>query len=133
LKCLDTTFLIDLLRGEHGAVAKSKELNETGIHATTSINVFELVYGIHRSKRTDHPTRIAQAQRIFNRLLVLPLNYDAASKAGEVLGELAREGKEISALDGLTACIALTHGCKVIVTRNVRDFKPIPEIQIETY
>lgn len=133
MKCLDTTFLIDLLRGDQGAVKKAGELDEAGPHATTSINVFELVYGIYRSKRVDRRAKAAQAQRLFNRLVVLFLNYDAASRAGVTLGELARKGKEISALDGLTACIALAHGCKVVVTRNVRDFQPIPEVQVETY
>ena len=122
-----------MLRGDRGAVAKSKELDEVGPNATTAVNVFELVYGVYRSKRVDRSRRMTQARRLFSRLLVLPLNHDASLKAGEVLGELAREGKEVSALDGLTACIALAHGCKTVVTRNIRDFRQIPEIQIETY
>lgn len=132
MKCLDTTFLVDLLRNERGAVEKSKELDEIGFHATTSINAFEVLYGVYRSKLADR-TRVLQVQRLLGRLLVLPLNYQAALKAGEILGGLAKRGKEISAFDGLVACIALAHGCKIIVTRNARDFEEIPGIEVETY
>ena len=132
MKCLDTSFLIDLLRGDAGAVKKASGLDEVGPNATTEINVFELVYGIHRGKLTARRVRLAKAERLFSRLITLPLNHEAALKAGEVLGVLAREGKEVSVLDGLAASIALVHGCEAIVTRNVEHFKNMP-IQIETY
>lgn len=132
MKCLDTSFLIDLLRGDAGAVKKATGLDEVGPSATTEINVFELVYGIHRGKLTARRARLAQAERLFSGLITLPLNHEAALKASEVLGVLAREGKEVSVLDGLAASIALVHGCEAIVTRNVEHFKNMP-IQIETY
>jgi len=132
LKCLDTSFLIDLLRSDAGAVRKARGFDEVGPNATTEVNVFELVYGIHRGKLAGRRARLAQAERLFGRLITLPLNHEAALKAGEVLGKLAREGKEVSVLDGLAASIALAHGCEAIVTRNVEHFKNMP-IQIEIY
>lgn len=132
MKCLDTSFLIDTLRGDMGAVRKARELDEVGPNATTEVNVFELVYGVHRGKLAGRRARLAQVERLLSRLITLPLNHEAALKAGEVLGKLAREGKEVSVLDGLAASIALTHGCEAIVTRNVEHFKNMP-IQIETY
>ena len=132
MKCLDTSFLIDLLRGDAGAMKKASGLDEVGLNATTEINVFELTYGIHRGRLASRRARLAQVERLLSRLITLPLNHEAAMKAGEVLGKLAREGKEVSVLDGLAASIALTHGCEAIVTRNVEHFKNMP-IQIETY
>jgi predicted nucleic acid-binding protein len=132
LKCLDTSFLIDMLRNDAGAVKKARELDEAGPSATTEVNVFELVYGVHRGKLADRRARLAQLERLFSRLITLPLNHEAALKAGEVLGVLAREGKEVSVLDGLAALIALVHGCEAIVTRNVERFKNMP-VQIEIY
>jgi len=114
-------------------VGKAKELDETGPHVCTEINVFELMYGIHRSKRVDRQKRVAQAKRLFSRLITLPLNHESALKAGELLGELARRGKEVSTLDGLTASITLVHGCREIVTKNVEHFEAIPGIRVETY
>lgn len=133
MKCLDTAFLIDLLRNDAGAIKKARGLDEAGPSATTEINVFELVYGIHRSKRIDRQRRLAHVQRLFSRLVTLPLNHEAALKAGEILGRLAREGKEVSTFDGLTASIALVHGCNVVVTRDVEGFQNIPRIRVETY
>ncbi|MCS4542457.1 MAG: PIN domain-containing protein [Euryarchaeota archaeon] len=133
MKCLDTTFLIDLLRNDENALEKAKELDETGRTVTTEINVFELVYGIYRSKRLDQGLRLSQAERLFSRLTVFPLDHAAALKAGEILGKLAREGKEVSTLDGLTAAIALTRGCSIVISRNIEHFSSIPGVQVETY
>lgn len=133
MKCLDTSFLVDLLRNDAGAVKKAGELDEAGLNATTEISVFELVYGVNRSKLAKREERLTQLKRLFSRLLTLPLNHEAALKGGEILGKLAREGKEVSILDGLTASIALAHGCNTIVTRNVRHFSSIPGTQVETY
>jgi predicted nucleic acid-binding protein len=44
MKCVDTTFLIDLLRNDEGAVEKAKELDEFGETITTEINVFERIW-----------------------------------------------------------------------------------------
>ena len=132
MKCLDTSFLIDLLRNDEGAVQKAKELDEKGPCATTEINVFELTYGIHRSRHVNRRLRLEQVGRLFGRLITLPLNHDAALRAGESLGKLARDGKETSTLDGLVASIAVMHGCDAIVTRNVRHFEMLG-IRVETY
>jgi predicted nucleic acid-binding protein len=132
LKCLDTSFLVDLLRNDEGAIRKAKELDEKGPSATTEINVFELTYGIHRSKHTNRRLRVEQVSRLFSRLITLPLNHDAALRAGEALGKLTKEGKEASTLDGLVASIAIAHGCDAIVTRNVKHFVMLG-IRVETY
>ena len=115
MKCLNTTFLIDLLRNDENALKKAKELDETGGAFTTEINVFELVYGIYRSKGLDQKLRLSQTEKLFSRLMVFPSNHAAALKGGEILGKLAKEGKELNILDGLTAAIALTHGCFTII------------------
>jgi hypothetical protein len=93
LKCLDTSFLIDMLRGDVDAVKKARELDEAGPNATTEVNVFELVYGIHRGKLADRRARLVQLERLFSRLITLPLNHEAALKAGKVLGKLVRGGQ----------------------------------------
>lgn len=133
MKCLDTTFLIDLMHNEASAVRKARELEEVGFNATTEINVFELVYGIHRSKLGDRKARLAQAEQLFSRLVTFPLNHEAALNAGKILGKLSREGKEASPRDGMIASVAITHGCNVIVTRNTKHFVSIPGIQVEVY
>ena len=133
MKCVDTTFLIDLLRDDEGAVEKAKELDEFEVTITTEINVFELVFGIHRSKSINHKKRLKEAEMLFSRLNIFPFDHASAIKAGAILGELVKKGMEIDSLDGMVAAIALTHGCNVIVTRNVKHFERIEGIAAEGY
>jgi len=132
MKCIDTTFLIDLLRGDSSAVKKAKELDETGA-ITTEVNVFELVFGIYRAKKLNHKKRLEEAEKLFSRLVIFPLDHKAAVRAGEILGRLCSEGREIDIPDGMTAAISLENGCNVVVTRNAEHFGRIPQIRVESY
>ncbi len=77
--------------------------------------------------------RLKEAEMLFSRLDVFPFDHGSAIKAGAILGELIREGRVIDVMDGMIAAIALTHGCNVIVTRNVRHFERIEGIEVEEY
>lgn len=132
MKCVDTTFLIDLLRNDLGAVNKAKELDESGA-LTTEVNVFELVFGIYRIKHLNHKKHLEEAEKLFNRLVIFPLDHKSAVKAGEILGKLRSEGREIDIPDGMTAAISLANGCNVMVTRNAEHFRRIPQIKVEGY
>jgi predicted nucleic acid-binding protein len=132
-KCVDTTFLIDLLRDEEGAVEKAEELDEFGETVTTEINVFEVVFGIYLSRSVNRKKRLKEVEMLFDRLNIFPFDHASAIKAGEILGELVRKGMGIDSLDGMVAAIALTQGCNVIVTRNVKHFERIEGIEVEEY
>ncbi|MDI6654562.1 MAG: PIN domain-containing protein [Candidatus Hydrothermarchaeota archaeon] len=132
MRCVDTTFLIDLLRNDPGAVNKAKELDESGA-LTTEVNIFELVFGIYRVKQLNHKKRLEEAEKLFNRLVIFPLDHKAAVKAGEILGRLCSEGREIDIPDGMTAAISLANGCNVVVTRNAEHFGRIPQVKVESY
>jgi predicted nucleic acid-binding protein len=45
VKCLDTDFLIAILRGKETAERRMVELDREGRHGTMAINAFELFYG----------------------------------------------------------------------------------------
>lgn len=132
MKCVDTTYLVDLLRKDEGAVEKAKELDEVGA-ITTEVNVFELVFGIYRVKKMNHKKRLEEAEKLFSRLTILPLDRKAAVKAGELLGKLCSEGREIDVPDGMTAAISLVNGCDIMVTRNTEHFSRIPKVKVESY
>jgi len=53
LKVVDTTFIIDLLRGNRAAGEKAEALDEAGGAATTAVNLFEITYGVYRSRHID--------------------------------------------------------------------------------
>ena len=133
MKAVDTTFIIDLLRGDTGAVEKAEEIDEAGGAATTAINLFEITYGIYRSKHLDYARRLSEVERLFSRMDIFPLDVRASVEAGKILGTLSREGRIIDVLDGMIGAIALVHGCDTIVTRDVDHFNRIPNLNVETY
>ncbi len=133
MKAVDTTFLIDLLRGDSEAAVKARKLDEEGGAATTEINVFEIVYGIYSSQMGVQKTKMARAEALLSRLEIFPLNHLSALTAAKILGKLTREGQMINVMDGLIAGILLAHRCKTIVTRNVKDFSRVPGILPERY
>jgi predicted nucleic acid-binding protein len=133
LRAVDTAFLIDLLRGEPGAVEKAEEIDEAGGAATTSISLFEIAYGVYRSRNLDQDRRLSEVERLFTRMDVFPFEAKAAAEAGKILGTLAREGRIIDVLDGMIGATVLVHGCDTLVTRNVDHFNRIPGLNVEAY
>lgn len=133
MKAVDTTFIIDLLRGDRGATEKAEELDEAGGAATTAVNLFEITYGLYRSRHIDRQLRMSEVERLFSRMDIFPLDAGAAFEAGKILGALSREGQIIDVLDGMIGAIALVNGCDTIVTRNLDHFNRIPDLNVETY
>jgi len=129
LKLLDTCFLIDLLRGDPGAVRVAESLDGG---ATTAVNVYELFFGVEWGAG-DRVARRGEAEALVERLEVLPFDGVAGRMAARFMGDLYRRGEQVDALDVFTASIGLRHGCKVMVTRNARHFERFPEISVETY
>ncbi len=135
MKCLDSTFLIDLLKNDEGAIKKAEETEKAGLMATTEINVFEIASGIELSKLGDKNKlqRMDQASALINRVHTFPLDRESALRAAKIIGQLKKNGSMIDTLDALVAGISLAHGCDVVVTRNVKHFKNIKGLKVETY
>lgn len=123
MKCLDTTYLIDFLQGR---LAKPEGEEFT----TTQINVFEVLFGVHKRAGSRKDEELVRAEQLFQTMEVLPLTDTAVRKAAELAGGLSRAGMEIGNNDCLTAAIALTHGISTIVTQD-QHFNRIPGIMVE--
>ena len=121
--CLDTTFLIDLLRGKEEAVSLSRELDKESIVFTTEINVFEVVLGIFSNKNINQARDFEKAASLFKTLKILPLDHKASIEAGKLAGSLIMKGRQIDDNDCIAAAIAKTNGINIMVTRNERHFK----------
>ena len=132
MKILDSTLLIDLLRGDPGAVKKVAEIEDNGEVATTPINIYEVVFGIYKSTG-NHEKRISEVRKLLTRMETYPFDDKSAEEAGRMLGELVRDGVTVNALDVFIAAIAMTNGCESVVTRNKSHFNMIPGLNVETY
>jgi len=129
---LDTSFLIDLLRGNNpNALEKAKELdNKFERKSIASISIMELWRGAMQSHLQEIEKR--DINNLLSSLLIHPFNENEAKKAGEVEAELKKSGKMIDLEDIMIAGIALVHN-EIILTRNKKHFSKIKGINIESY
>ena len=128
MKLLDSTFLIDLLRGKKETlnIANSKEPL-----VTTQINMYEIVKGLFLKNITS--SKFAEVMEIFDNIRVLSFDDTAVIKSAEIYSDLAKKGLKIHNFDCMTAGIALSKGINKIVTKNVKHFKRIKGVEIEAY
>ena len=127
---LDTTFIIDFLRGEYKAVALGTFPPSDGF-CVTPINVYEVYLGIERSKASSLEAKRG-ADVFFNGTHILPLTMEAAQQAASISSTLLKEGNEIQATEALIAATFLIHGCPCVLTRD-KDFERIPGLQVQMY
>jgi predicted nucleic acid-binding protein len=119
---LDSTVIIDALRGRP-AVERLRSHHDVGDDlATTAINVDEVVRGL-----LDHERE--RAQRIFDGLLLVPLGRREGWQAGTWRRDFSSRGITLSQPDCLVAAAALTAEAR-LATGNPNDF-PMTEIAVE--
>jgi predicted nucleic acid-binding protein len=120
---LDTTVLIDLLRGRAQTVARLDALRQ---HAeppfTTAINVEE----IHRGLR---PAEQAAVSRLFDGLRIVAISHAEGIRAGDWRRAHAAIGVTLAQADCLIAATAVSLGVP-LATGNPKDF-PMDEVQVQ--
>jgi predicted nucleic acid-binding protein len=118
---LDTTVLIDLLRGRPRASARVLELWRAGdsVH-TCAINVEEIARGLRPPEREP-------ARRLIAGLQVVPLGEAEGWQAGE--WRHAARGHTLAQADCLIAAAALAIGAR-LATGNPKDF-PLRELTVD--
>lgn len=58
--------------------------------ATTTINAFELFYGVYKSKK--HEKNLASTKTMLKRLIILKTELTSAQNAGRIYTELEKQG-----------------------------------------
>ncbi len=127
---LDTTFIIDLLNGDQGAINKSKEIDDKNIPVfTTSVSVFEIWQGLDDIKNKD---KLEKINVLLTNIGLLSLDMESAKIGGKIHAELNNSGLSIQPEDSMIAGICIKNNKKVI-TRNVKHFSRIKNLEVETY
>lgn len=126
----DTTFLIDLLLGDDGAVDRLDRMIEIGEPLwIPSIALHELYYGAHLHAEADRETaRIREMERALP-----PVGFpaEAARIAGRVEASMAGDGNRPGRADVQIAATALARG-DAVVSRDER-FGEIDGLRVESY
>ncbi|MDP2901433.1 MAG: PIN domain-containing protein [Candidatus Bathyarchaeota archaeon] len=127
----DTSFIIDLMAGVPAAVAKAAEFEKKGLAVWVGApTVFELYVGLSLTIRPGE--ELERIIGVIGSLPQLALDHVAAAEAGVVYGEKRREGVVLDPEDAMIAGIARVNG-EAVVTRNLRHFKGIKGVAVETY
>jgi predicted nucleic acid-binding protein len=122
---LDSSFVIDHLRGEPGAAGYWRRVFEMGDEPiATEIMVCEVRAGLRAADE-------AQLWRFLEPVEFIQPAADAAMQAGRWRSELRAEGRTLSLADALIAAAAHALDAAVL-TRNVHDFALAP-VRVETY
>jgi len=122
---LDTTVLIDLLRGRPQTVERLRALRAAGdtVHAC-AVNVEETVRGLR-------PAESEPARRLFAGLRIVPLRESEGWTAGEWRREFATRGSTLAQADCLIAAAAVTIGAR-LATGNPKHV-PFEELVVEEW
>lgn len=128
---LDTAFLIDLMRGDSGAIGTARELEANLVQQHVSaMTLFELCYGVEKS---DQPTAERKTvTSVVESKPIVPADSSVMSKAGRIAGRLAAEGAPIDDGDAIIGATAITLA-EPVLTRNSADFERIDDVRVETY
>ena len=132
---LDTTFLVDVLRKDMAALSWLKDTDEVALY-TSEVNAFELYAGLFRLPRSSKlalQTRRLELEQVLTRMEVLPFDRSAALESGRILADLLKRGITIGSRDVMIAGVALAHRIPKVLTRNVKHFKPISRIAVDSY
>jgi predicted nucleic acid-binding protein len=121
---LDTTVLIDALRGRPAADRIEELIATREVLLTTAVNVEEIVRGLR-------PAEQESVDLLLTGLRIIPIRRKEAERAGRWRREFAGRGITLHQADCLIAAAAYGAGGR-LATANVKDF-PMPELTVEEW
>ena len=131
LVLLDTSFLIDFLRGSSSAEEKLRHYTESyEALTTTPINAAELFKGAYSAKAKK--AEVAKAKGILDHLEILELSVAVCEKYGSLINELRSRGAPIGDLDTLIASAAIVHR-QILCSRNKAHFERVPGLALDSW
>ena len=127
----DTSFIIDFMRSDSGAIQKAQNLTQESIPISVSaVTIFEIFVGISLSIKQGEEKR--KVIKVIEGLPIISLEMESAEEAGKIYAESRRSGKTMDPEDAMIAGI-----CKFkkepVLTRNAKHFSGIDGVEVENY
>lgn len=127
---LDTSFLIDILRGKANAVSFLHDLEKREDNLfITSLSVMELWSGAFQAQMKDK--EIKKIGEFLMARTILSFDERAAKRAGEIDAVLTQKGTLINPEDMMIAGIALSRGESVVAAD--KDYAKILGLRVLLY
>jgi predicted nucleic acid-binding protein len=128
MRCLDATFLIDLLHEDRDAVRKAEDLRGSGERLSVPAPVLtEVLIGAHFRGGAS----LRKTLEVLAGFDVLDVDATVAAEAGRLGAEMLRKGVTVTTVDLLIATAARLSQ-HILVTRDVV-FSRIPGLAVEAY
>lgn len=128
MRCLDASFLIDLLRGDPDAVRKATSMEATGERTSVaSPALAEILCGAYFKGGSD----LTRTLETLASAEVLDVDERVAAEAGRLGAEMLRSGLKVATVDLLIAAAAKLNQ-HILVTRDLV-FARIPGLAVESY
>lgn len=98
---------------------------------TTTITIGEVYYGLMKASNRTRLLKLFE-DVLLPRATILPFDFSAAKKYGEIRSSLEKQGTPLAHADLQIAAIALTMNM-TLVTGNLKHFQRVPEIAVENW
>jgi len=130
LVLLDTDICISLIREQPDTIVDRFTRYAVGDIGISTITLAELEYGISKSSK---PARNREALGQFTTpLVIVEFDRPASVAYGQLRATLEKKGQMIGGMDLLIAAHAVSLNIP-IVTHNVREFRRVPGLRVETW
>lgn len=129
--CLDTSLIIDILRGNEKVKLIKDKLDSNNEQITiASPTIMELRKGLKIGKPKEGEEN--KINELIDSFTILNLDKHSAVLSGDIEGDLVNRGEVIDLEDIMIAGIAISNN-ETLITRNVKHFKKIKGLDIESY
>lgn len=131
--CLDSTFIIDYLKGDREA-RTIFDTHKEECFCTTEINIYEVGEGImYADAKNKESKRLDKFINFISTIDLLPMMNLFAMDAARISAILMYKGKSIGDADCLIAGIMQANDIKKILTRNKKHFSRVKGIEVIAY
>ncbi len=133
--CLDSTFVIDILKGTDKAKQLEEDIDNRGEEIfITSPAIIEIVRGLYLKSNIKNLKfeEKEKTLKLINSLSILDLDKNSAILAAKIEANLRNNGEIIDIEDIMIAAIAINNN-ETLVTRNKEHFERIKDLKIEIY
>jgi predicted nucleic acid-binding protein len=126
--CLESNFIIDLLKGKDNAIQVYEEIKDAplSITAIASVALFEILRG-----KEQNQDKIRRFEELRQKMTVLPFGEREAEEASQIEKAIHQKGQTISPLDLLIGATAKTN--KAILISNDSGYQRIDGLQLRNY
>ncbi|AHG02256.1 twitching motility protein PilT (plasmid) [Halostagnicola larsenii XH-48] len=127
----DTSFIIDLLRGDENAKRLLEILEkESRPQRVSAVTILELYEGVARSQTPE--TKRERILDVLETKHVITADQTVMRKAGKLSGGLLNDGERIEREDCIIAATALLND-EPIITRNTKHFNRFDDLEVRSY